>query len=68
MRLAVVERRSDLVAANCPVKIDHYVALATALGCLGIPEDGEIHEVYRAVSYKPLTLPPICSLYAEVDA
>jgi hypothetical protein len=57
IRLAVVERRSDLVAANCPVKIDHYVALATALGSWGIPEDGEVPKVYLDAK----DFPALCS-------
>ncbi|CAE8685303.1 unnamed protein product [Polarella glacialis] len=46
MRTAVLERRSDLVKVDCPVKIDFYVALAVSLCSWGIPEDGESPKVY----------------------
>ncbi|CAE8741473.1 unnamed protein product [Polarella glacialis] len=46
MRTAVLERRSDLIKVDCPVKIDFYVALAVSLCSWGIPEDGESPKVY----------------------
>ncbi|CAE8660537.1 unnamed protein product [Polarella glacialis] len=46
VRTAVLERRSDLIKIDCPVKIDFYVALAVALCSWGIPEDGESPKVY----------------------
>ncbi|CAE8669537.1 unnamed protein product, partial [Polarella glacialis] len=46
MRTAVLERRSDLIKVDCPVKIDFYVARAVALCSWGIPEDGESPKVY----------------------
>ncbi|CAE8685976.1 unnamed protein product, partial [Polarella glacialis] len=46
MRTAVLERRSDMIKVDCPVKIDFYVALAVALCSWGIPEDGESPKVY----------------------
>ncbi|CAE8678840.1 unnamed protein product [Polarella glacialis] len=46
MRAAVLERRSDLIKVDCPVKIDFYVALAVSLCSWGIPEDGESPKVY----------------------
>ncbi|CAE8687329.1 unnamed protein product, partial [Polarella glacialis] len=46
MRTAVLERRSDLVKVDCPVKIDFYVALAVSLCSWGLPEDGESPKVY----------------------